>query len=90
MSAPEFYVAKEGATFDYQGGPVFLVGGQTIVRAGHPIMNGREHLFVPLNIHYDHRPEPAEEKEAPAEHKSAPVNPVRADQRGARTRTSHP
>lgn len=80
MAAPEFYVAKESATFDYAGQPVFLTAGTTIVRAGHPILKSHEHLFEPLKVHWDHKP--AGEEDTPA-----PASPVRADQRGARTRS---
>lgn len=52
MSEPGLYVGKEACTFDYDGAPVFI-GPATVVRAGHPIMKGREDLFTPLVIHYD-------------------------------------
>jgi hypothetical protein len=81
MTAPDVYVAKESATFDWKGQPVFLTAGVTTVRAGHPILSGHAHLFEPLRIHFDvPRPEPAEDSE------SAPANQIRADHRGARTR----
>jgi hypothetical protein len=46
------YVGKEPATFDFDGTPVFI-GPTVVVRAGHPIMKGREGLFTPLVVHYD-------------------------------------
>lgn len=49
---PDLYVGKEPATFDVDGSPVFI-GPTTVVRAGHPIMAGREHLFDPLEVRYD-------------------------------------
>lgn len=55
---PDLYVGKEPATFDYEGAPVFI-GPGIVVRAGHPIMAGREDLFVPLVVHYDVEPAPA-------------------------------
>jgi hypothetical protein len=30
-----------------------FIGPTIVVRAGHPIMEGREDLFTPLMIHYD-------------------------------------
>lgn len=49
---PDLYIGTEPATFEFEGADVFI-GPSTIVRAGHPIMKGREHLFAPLTIHYD-------------------------------------
>lgn len=46
------YVGKEPATFEVDGVPVFI-GPTVVVRAGHPIMKGREDLFTPLVVHYD-------------------------------------
>lgn len=54
---PDLYVGKEPATFDFEGAPVFI-GPTVVVRAGHPILKGREHLFVPLVVHYDVEPAP--------------------------------
>lgn len=55
---PGLYVGKEPATFEHEGAPVFI-GPTIVVRAGHPIMKGREHLFAPLVVHFD-LPEQAE------------------------------
>lgn len=52
MADTGLYVGKEPATFDFDGTPVFI-GPTVVVRAGHPIMKGREGLFTPLIIHYD-------------------------------------
>jgi hypothetical protein len=52
---PDLYVGKEPMTFEHEGSPVFI-GPAIVVRAGHPIMKGREHLFTPLAIHYDAAP----------------------------------
>jgi hypothetical protein len=49
---PDLYVGKEPATFELDGSPVFI-GPTVVVRAGHPIMKGRESLFEPLVVHYD-------------------------------------
>lgn len=53
--AAELYVGKESMTFEFEGSPVF-VGPNTVIRAGHPIMRGREDLFVPLVVHYEVEP----------------------------------
>ena len=54
----DLFVGKEPVTFDFNGGPVFI-GPNVVVRAGHPIMAGRESLFEPLKVHYDVEPPPA-------------------------------
>ena len=56
MPEPDLYVGKEPATFDFEGAPVFI-GPSIVVRAGHPIMKGRESLFEPLRVHYEVTPE---------------------------------
>lgn len=73
-------IAKQNAnaTFDFRGQPVFIVGGKTIVRQGHPMLRGHEYLFEPLVVHYD-LPSPTRERDVPA-------HPSRADQAGARAR----
>ena len=60
---PDLYVGKEPATFEHEGSPVFI-GPAIVVRAGHPIMKGREDLFVPLVVHYDVDPAKDESKTA--------------------------
>lgn len=56
MPEPDLYIGKEPVTFDYEGAPVFI-GPTTVVRAGHPIMEGREDLFTPLVVHFEATPE---------------------------------
>ncbi len=55
---PDLYVGKEPAMFAFEGSTVF-VGPNTVIRAGHPIMRGREHLFTPLVVHFDLAPREA-------------------------------
>lgn len=55
MAETDLFIGKEPVTFDFEGTPVF-VGPTIVVRAGHPIMNGREHLFAPLVVHFDVEP----------------------------------
>lgn len=52
MSDPDLFVAREAATFEVDGASVYVHQG-TIVRAGHPVMAGREYLFEPLVVHFD-------------------------------------
>ena len=52
MAEPELYIGKASATFDFEGSPVY-VGPTTVVRAGHPIMKGREDMFEPLVVHFE-------------------------------------
>lgn len=67
MTESDLYVAKEPMTFELDGTPVF-VGPNTVVRAGHPVMKGREDMFTPLVVHYDVEPakdEPRASKDEP-------------------------
>lgn len=64
----DLYIGKEPCTFDFEGAPVFI-GPAIVVRAGHPIMEGREHLFTPLVVHFDM---PAQSEQSKAEAKSEP------------------
>jgi hypothetical protein len=49
----EIFVAKQSFTTELDGVPISVYGGQTRVRAGHPLLQGREALFEPLKVHYD-------------------------------------
>jgi hypothetical protein len=76
--------AKEGLFCDLDGVPYVITKGQ-IVREGHPVLRGREASFEPLVPDFewgDH----LDGDEAPTVVGSAPRNPVRADQRAARSR----
>jgi hypothetical protein len=70
VAESDLYVGKEPATFEHEGSPVFI-GPSVVVRAGHPIMKGREHLFTPLVVNYDVA-EPTED-----EPKAAAAKPTR-------------
>jgi len=52
MAERDLYVGIEPTTFEYDGQPVFI-GPATVVRAGHPILAGRESLFRPLIVHFE-------------------------------------
>jgi len=49
----EMLVARESFAFRYEGSDHHFIGGQTRVRAGHPILKGREHLFEPIKADYE-------------------------------------
>jgi len=49
----EILIAVESAVFRYEGADVVITKDQTRVRAGHPILKGREHLFRPIDAHYE-------------------------------------
>ncbi|WP_119728343.1 hypothetical protein [Thermomonospora amylolytica] len=49
----DILVAKKTATFDYNGERIVVHAGITRVRAGHPMLEGREDLFEPIDVHYD-------------------------------------
>lgn len=47
------FVAKESFTTEVDGVPTIIRAGLDRVRAGHPLLEGREHLFEPLTVQYD-------------------------------------
>lgn len=54
----EIFVCKATVIFERGGETVQVQGGAT-VRAGHPIMEGREDMFTPLVLDYEYeKPEP--------------------------------
>jgi hypothetical protein len=46
-------VAKESFAYRFNGEDHQFSAGQTRVRAGHPILEGIEHLFEPIKAHYE-------------------------------------
>lgn len=64
MADRDLYVGKEPATFDFEGSPVFI-GPKIVVRAGHPIMEGREDLFELLVVNYEVEETPPKAAESP-------------------------
>lgn len=49
----DIFVARESFSTDLDGVPVTVQKGATRVRAGHPLLQGREDLFEPITVHYD-------------------------------------
>lgn len=49
----QIYVATDNGTVNLDGQNIQIRKGVTRVRAGHPLLAGREHLFEPLHVHYD-------------------------------------
>ena len=52
-SSHDVFVARESFSTTLDGVPVAVVKGVTRVRAGHPLLAGREDLFELLTVHYD-------------------------------------
>lgn len=65
MADSDIYVARSSAVLDFGGRKVRLVPGVTTVRAGHPLLDGREHLFTPLAVTFDNEAEVEEATAAP-------------------------
>lgn len=49
----DIYVAKQSATFTFQGRQVFITGGKTTVREGHPMLEEFPSLFEPIKVTYE-------------------------------------
>ncbi len=80
MVEPDLFVGKEPATFEFEGATVFI-GPGVVVRAGHPIMKGRESLFEPLTVHYDTAPAASPEPDLAALRAQAEAAGVKVDGR---------
>lgn len=52
-ASSDVLVPKSNGLIHYEGRRVVLRAGVTTVRAGHPILSGREHLFEPLTVMFD-------------------------------------
>ncbi len=53
------YIARESFAAEVEGVPVVVRKGITRVRAGHPLLDGREHLFEPADDRADFEVEQA-------------------------------
>lgn len=64
--AGNIFVATDSVLTDVDGENVYITAGQT-AREGHPILKGREAMFVPLQVDYDlPEPEPKAAARPPA------------------------
>lgn len=85
----EMYVANESFVCVVDGQSYSVVGGVTRVRAGHPLLTGREHLFRVLRAHYEYEvpaesPRPVETATAgPGEVRDIPAKPAPAKKAAA-------
>ena len=61
----------------HEGRQVLLRQGRTLVRAGHPITIGREHLFEPVRVDYD---VVEQATAAPGEKRSVKLPPAPVDE----------
>ncbi len=64
------YIAKESFAAEIDGVPVVVRKGVTRVRAGHPLLAGREQMFEPADAHADFDVEAA--TAAPGERRARP------------------
>lgn len=71
MSDREILVARQDGMIVLDGERVFIHKGVTRVRAGHPLLEGREDLFEPLSVQYD-------VEDATARPEAPPSNPPAA------------
>lgn len=62
--AGDILVAKRSAFFTYEGQRVMVKAGRTHVRAGHPILAGREDMFAPVEVDFDLDEPDADESDA--------------------------
>ena len=53
MAITDVYVATASFEAFVDGERVLVQRGKTRVRDGHPILKGREHLFVPQTVRFD-------------------------------------
>lgn len=53
MGTTDIFVAKESFTVTLNGESIQVNQGRTRVRAGHPLLKGREMYFEPLTVQYD-------------------------------------
>lgn len=49
----QIFIAKQSFSTRLDGVPVAVHEGTTRVREGHPLLEGREHLFEPITVQYD-------------------------------------
>lgn len=83
------FIAAQTAFLKLNGERHKIVKDCTVVRGGHPILEGHEHLFKPLHVHYDcERPKPVTPPVAPPI--APPAKVVQAKPAAAKAETSEP
>lgn len=79
------FIAAQTAFLKFNDERHKIVKDCTVVRGGHPILKGHEHLFKPLHVHYDcERPKPVTPPTPP------PAKVVQAKPAAAKAETSEP
>jgi hypothetical protein len=53
----EILIATETVLTTFEGADVYIYAGQTTAREGHPILKGREAMFIPVQVTWE-LPEP--------------------------------
>src|ERR1700744_4218097 len=54
MAEGQILIAHTSAmVLDEQGKRTWIIKGHTTAREGHPILEGREHMFRPLKVHFE-------------------------------------
>jgi len=69
MASSDIYIARQSFATEIDGQSVIVQKGTTRVRAGHPLLKGREELFELLTVQYDVEQATAR----PGEHRGAPA-----------------
>lgn len=72
MTSNDLFVAVKVAAVGFEGRTVMLEPGM-VVRAGHPLLQGREELFEPLRVDFEVEQEVPKAALPPAEPKAAPA-----------------
>lgn len=53
MAETDLFIARGSFLTSLEGEEIQVHAGHTVVRAGHPLLAGREEMFMPLHVHYD-------------------------------------
>lgn len=69
MASSDIYVATETFATELDNQPIIVQKDITRVRAGHPLLKGRENLFKLITVHYEVEQATA----APGEKRGAPA-----------------